>query len=105
MRNNCYAERLGRAYIWGIVALIIAVVAGFVIWQWLAKPRPRQVTPEAMLAAIQANNRGIGLLEQFEYAKAADAFEETVKFAPDWPAGQINLGIALLNTVDKSKPQ
>ena len=36
-------------------------------------------------------------MEQFEYQRACEAFEEAVKLAPDWTPAKINLGIALLN--------
>jgi hypothetical protein len=49
------------------------------------------------MAALRANNRGVGWMEQFEYAKAEPEFEEAIRQAPGWLPGRINLGIALLN--------
>jgi tetratricopeptide (TPR) repeat protein len=43
-------------------------------------------------------NRGIGLMDQYQPEQAVLAFEEVVRIAPDWTAGRLNLGIALLNT-------
>jgi hypothetical protein len=51
-----------------------------------------------MIAVERANNRGVGLMEMFDYEGAVKAFEEALSFDPDWLPGQINVGIALLNT-------
>jgi hypothetical protein len=51
-----------------------------------------------MIAVERANNRGVGLMEMFDYEAAVKAFEEALALDPDWVPGQINLGIALLNT-------
>src|SRR4051812_23682749 len=64
----------------------------------LAHRRPRTSLDPA--TALAAHNRGIGLMEQFDYRKAADAFAEAVRLDPDWLPGQVNLGIALLNTAN-----
>src|SRR4051812_14728813 len=75
----------------GVLALLAALaVAG---WRWWQSWRDRH-----WVAALEANNRGIGLMEQFRYAEAVPAFEEVVRLAPGWLPGKINLGIALLNT-------
>jgi hypothetical protein len=70
--------------------LLLAIVGGGLAW-WLTRPR------SDMLAAIEANNRGVGLMEQFDYEKAIPAFEEVVRQAPGWQPGHINLGIAQMN--------
>jgi tetratricopeptide (TPR) repeat protein len=51
-----------------------------------------------MIAVQHLNNRGIGLMERFEYEDAVKAFDELVRLDPDWLPGQINRGIALFNT-------
>jgi Flp pilus assembly protein TadD len=66
---------------------------GFLAWRWWSTPAP----PD-MAAVLQANTRGAGHMDQYEYDKAVAAFEEVVKLAPDWLPGKINLGIALMNT-------
>ncbi len=47
--------------------------------------------------ALAAFNRGSALLEQYEFVKAAAAFEEVVTRMPDWTAARYNLGLAYLN--------
>jgi hypothetical protein len=80
---------------WG---LLIAALGGLValgVWLW----RPPAVD---MIAVLHANNRGIGLMEQFKYPEAAAAFAEALRLAPDWRPGQVNHAIALLN---QNKPE
>jgi hypothetical protein len=54
---------------------------------------------EDVIAILQANNKGVGYMEQYEhgYPKAEEAFREVIKLAPGWRPGRINLGMALLN--------
>jgi hypothetical protein len=79
-----------------IALLFVLVTAiGFFAWRWMGRGNVA-VTPD-LSAAIAANGRGIGWIEQFNYPEAAAAFEEAVRFVPDWPGARINLGIALLN--------
>jgi hypothetical protein len=51
-----------------------------------------------MVDILRLNNKGVGLMEQFEPDAAADVFAEIVDKAPDWLPGKINLAIARLNT-------
>lgn len=46
-------------------------------------------------AAYRANNRGVGLLEQFAYDRAAEAFQEAVTIDPAVRLARVNLAIAL----------
>jgi tetratricopeptide (TPR) repeat protein len=92
--------------IWPVLLIIlILIVAGIVVWN--SAPRAPVLLPPAEFvremsdpAVLQANNHGIGHMEQFDYWKAVPAFEEAVRRAPDWLPGQINLALALLNTDD-----
>ena len=60
--------------------------------------RPRnEIPPGELEAVIAAHFKGAGLMEQYEYGKAAEAFREVSKRAPGWIPGSINLSIALLN--------
>ncbi len=97
MANASSSERGGTAWVlrWLLVLLVGAVLSVTAVWYW---PR-KQVDWDAVLAA---NNRGVGLMEQFNYKDAVPAFEEVVRLAPDWVPGRINLAIALLNTADEA---
>ena len=48
-------------------------------------------------AVMAAHFKGLGLMEQYEYRKAAEAFRDVRTRAPGWIPGSINLAIALLN--------
>ncbi len=76
-------------------ALVLLAGIGWSIWWWQNQPRLPSIE------TLRAHNRGIGHMEQFEYAQAVKAFEEVVQQAPAWSPGRINLGIALLNTATK----
>src|SRR5262245_27637877 len=74
--------------------VVVTALVGLGVY-WLRQP-PSPPPPD-MTKVLEANNRGIGHMEQFEYHKAITEFEEVVRLAPDWTPGQINLGIALFN--------
>ncbi len=42
-------------------------------------------------------NRGAALMEQYQYAEAAKAFEGVLEQVPDWHAARFNLGLAYFN--------
>jgi len=65
----------------------------------IAAPEPPadEIPPDQLDAVVAAHLRGLGLMEQYEYRKAAEAFREVRELAPDWQAGAVNLAIALLN--------
>lgn len=86
---------------WPVLLAIAVLAAGFAGWVLLVRKPPANP-----VAAAGANARGIGYMGQFEerqpdgkrgYDKAAEAFEEASRYAPDWTPAKINLGIALLN--------
>src|SRR5687768_804020 len=55
---------------------------------------PREaVTPEL----VEQNNRAVGLMGQFNFNAAVDAFAAIEASAPDWPEARLNLAIALMN--------
>ncbi len=47
--------------------------------------------------AVASNNRGVGLMGQFEYAAAREVFADLVARYPDWSDARVNLAIATLN--------
>jgi tetratricopeptide (TPR) repeat protein len=93
-----------RAVLLAGLALAVLGAGGYFIFRWL-QPKP----PAAdMTAALEANLRGVGLMERYAYDKAVEAFEEVTKTSPDWMPGRINLGIALLNqggTITPNTPE
>src|SRR5262249_13151541 len=85
-----------RPWLWVGLVLLVAGGGAAVPWQLLVR---RGSSGPDMVAVLQANNRGVGHLEQYRggIAQAVKDFEEVARLAPDWTPGQINLGIALMN--------
>ncbi|MBI3407635.1 MAG: VCBS repeat-containing protein [Planctomycetes bacterium] len=78
-----------------LAALGLAAAGGYRWWQH--KHEPDMNHEPDMTAVIQANVRGIGFMDKFEYQEAVVQFEKVVALAPKWIPGRINLAIALLN--------
>ncbi len=76
-----------------LVTCIAALLAGApaVVEQQQRPP----AAPDALERAYQSNNAGAAWLEQFEFAKAADAFREALRLAPDLAIARFNLALAL----------
>jgi tetratricopeptide (TPR) repeat protein len=72
--------------------LVVAVLVALAVLQQPARPVTQPVDLER---AYRANNRGVALLEQFNYDAAAVAFREALQVLPDMGIAQVNLGIAL----------
>ncbi len=90
----------GRSTFRTLLLLTFVILVVGVITTWLIfRPHSTQSQGDA-IAATRANLRGIGLMDRFEYAPAAQAFQEAVDLDPGWRVAQINLGIALLNVND-----
>lgn len=62
-----------------------------------AASRQSEQSQGDLLEALAAFNRGSALMEQYEYAKAADAFDTALRVMPDWVAARFNYGLAHLN--------
>lgn len=78
-----------------LAALIVGSLGVCAYFVWF---RPKPVPPQPdMTAAMAANARGIGFMEQFNYPTAEKEFAEAARIAPDWLPARINLGIALFN--------
>ncbi|WP_152051273.1 FG-GAP-like repeat-containing protein [Tautonia marina] len=55
------------------------------------------IPPSSVEEVLDAHYAGLGHMERYEYADAAERFREVRRDAPDWQPGKINLAIALLN--------
>jgi tetratricopeptide (TPR) repeat protein len=94
-----------------ITALVGAVVAG--VTPLLRNVRSGDaigraqspVQSQAREDAYRANNRGIALLEQFDYSGAAGAFAEALRLSPTLALARVNLSIALLYALDLDTAQ
>jgi len=63
------------------------------------EPLKNEIPSGALEAVMTAHFKGLGYMEQYKYADAADCFREVHRLAPGWVPGSINLAIALLNFV------
>lgn len=98
----------GRRAVFLGMAVVLIAVAGYFGWRHFRgenKQEPPPVDPAVVVpppadstAAMLANLRGVGQMEQFDYVPAVQSFEQAVKADPTWLPARINLGIALLNT-------
>jgi tetratricopeptide (TPR) repeat protein len=88
MANSPRSAGAGQWLLW-LGTLLLAAAGGFIGWQWSKHPNP--------MGVLQANERGIGHLERFEFPEAVSAFEEAVRLDPSWLPAKINLGIAVMN--------
>ena len=72
-------------------------------------PDRDEIPPDQLASVMDAHYRGLGAMERYEYAQAAEAFREVHQKAPGWIPGSINLAIALLNLggeeAEKAKQQ
>ena len=66
-----------------------------------AVPPPKQTDWRAADPLVQLTNRGVALLEQYDYAKAVEAFEQALALAPDSTQTRLNLAIAVFNRAGK----
>ena len=104
-----------RARRWGWIALgaaaVALVAAGLVLQSGLLGPRGGEgeknagqtgpgaggVAADRLAQAVAQFNRAAALLEQYDYSKAAKAFERVVEQFPDWTAARFDLGLAYFN--------
>jgi Flp pilus assembly protein TadD len=80
-----------------VLAVLVVLAAVGIGLKWFLLQRHDTAEPN-LVGAAHANARGIGQMEQFQFAAAVPEFEEAMKLAPDWTPAKINLAIALFNT-------
>ena len=84
---------------WLGAAAVTVLIAAIAIYFW-QRQRDEQHASN-LQAASEANARGVGLMEQFEYSGAAEEFEKAIKLAPDWLPARINHGMSLYNSASR----
>ena len=75
-----------RSMLWGLLLLCALTLAS-------CRAASDALTP----ALVERNNRAVGLMGQFDFNAAVDAFAAIQTSAPDWPEGRLNLAMALMN--------
>jgi Tfp pilus assembly protein PilF len=96
MTSDPQPARVSRRLLLVLALFIVLSVAGYYAWKL---SRSDDIT-----AALEANTRGVGYMERFQYMQARQAFEEAQRAAPDWIPAQINLALALLNEAGSITP-
>lgn len=71
----------------------LVLLTGFVLCGCRPSPRAANIDPKI----VDAMNRGVSLMGQYEYGQAVDAFEKAVAAAPSLLDAKVNLAIALFN--------
>jgi hypothetical protein len=92
----------GRWALWGLVVVLVVGV-GVAAWKWRWRPEVEKPVVD-WDSVYEANNKAVGIMDEFDYREAVSAFEEVVRLAPDWLQARINLGIALLNDGSTNPP-
>ena len=79
-----------------LLAPVLAAGLGLMVWL-TAGCRRQRAADGPPSAVVEAMNRGVSLMGQYEYDAAAQAFEEALKADPGLIDAQINLAIARFN--------
>lgn len=66
---------------------------------------PGTMDPADAVRLVALQNRGIGLLERFDYGEAVKPLRESVALAPTWVPGRVHLAIALIHQGPDSRPE
>ena len=86
-----------------VAAAVLLLVLAALAWRIARRPpQPNGAVAlfERREDAYRANNRGVALLEQFNYGPAADAFRSALERQPDLALAHLNLGLALFYLPD-----
>src|SRR5258705_8698529 len=84
----------------------LLVVLGFCIATGCDRGKPPVATVGPVDAkAVEENNRGVGLMGQFEFDKAIPVFQGLLRERPRWDEVNVNLAIAYLNRQQEGDSQ
>ena len=90
---------------WPLALLALLLLAGAGAGAYFAFFRPKPKPAADMDAALAANLRGVGFMEQHEFKKAEPEFAEAARLAPDWIPARVNLAIAKFNQQDPNSKE
>jgi hypothetical protein len=65
----------------------------------------KALRPEDAARLVALENRGIALLERYDYLAAAEALREAHDLAPAWIPGRVHLALALLHSGPDKRPE
>ncbi|MFO0937576.1 MAG: tetratricopeptide repeat protein [Gemmataceae bacterium] len=81
---------------------VVTLLSMALLFLWLNRKSESSRQENISEEAAQANSRGVGFMEQFEYAKATVEFQKAADLAPKWLPARINLGMALYNSASSA---
>jgi len=87
------------------LVLLGGILVGACVRDLSRSPAPEPALAPEIAAALASFNRGAALLEQYQYAQAAEAYTKSLEHAPQWTAARFNLGLALLNMQEQSEAE
>jgi len=92
---------LGSSGVLGII--LLAVSSGYFTYGgWQKEVDDDDPFPlSGYIAVLRENNRGIGYMERFNYAKALETFEHVNQTEPNWLREKSTWALALLNIDDE----
>lgn len=80
-----------------VLTVLVALAAGLVVVALESGCRRRTSSTEPSPAAVEAVNRGVALMGQYDYEGATQALEQALAAAPDHAEVKVNLAIARFN--------
>ncbi|MCA9284441.1 MAG: VCBS repeat-containing protein [Phycisphaerales bacterium] len=92
--------RARRVAPWAIVALFVLSCS-----KSTPSNTPSAADPDRDPVAVELVGRGVGLMGQFEFEKAREAFAEARRLHPEWSRAAINEAIATLNQTEEGKQE
>ncbi len=92
-----------RRALFAALALLVLVGAGVGAYFAFFRAKPKPAVD--MDAAMAANLRGVGYMEQHEFKKAEPEFQRATDLAPDWLPARVNLAIAKFNQQDPNSKE
>lgn len=66
---------------------------------------PGAMTPATAVKVVALQNRGIGLLERYDYTAALEPLGEAFRLAPDWVPARLHYAIALVHSGPEKRPE
>ncbi|MCE9635265.1 MAG: FG-GAP-like repeat-containing protein [Planctomycetes bacterium] len=70
-----------------------------------SNPAAAPLRPEDAATLVALSNKGIALLERYDYVAAQKPFREAMKLAPTWIPGRIHMALALIHSGPESRPE
>ena len=91
--RNRRGPRASAANLVGVLLLVTIIIVAVILVFYAQKRDPEPPDP----AVVEAMNRGVSLMGQYQYGPAVEAFEEALQKEPSQAEAKVNLAISLFN--------